>query len=98
MQIIEQSGGGFFVHARHGAELLYGSRPDLFQGAEGFQQSLPALDADLRRIVQKGLGLGFLPQPPVIGNGEAMGFVAYPLQQFAGFMIFRQAQGLALTR
>src|SRR5919112_2751787 len=69
-----------------GLELFERGVQERFWGAEVGQYLLLAFGADAWKVVQDGGGHGPAAEPGVVGVGEAVGLVAYPLEevQFGG--------------
>ena len=78
--------------AAHRRDFLDRALPDPFDRAEGLQQGLLARLGDAGNLVEQTFADAFLEQKAVEAVGEAMRFIADPLEQLERSAIFRQAQ------
>ena len=65
-----------FVHAGHLGQFFYGGFPHFVKGAEGMPQGVSSGGADAFDVVQDGFCISLIRPFPVVGDDEAMGFVA----------------------
>jgi hypothetical protein len=68
-----------------GQKLVERGRPQGLQGAVLLQQAGPASGAQSGDALQGALGHALAPELPVVGDGEPVGLVAYPLEEKEGF-------------
>ena len=72
---------GALIHARHLGELLFARFFHFIKRAEGMPEGVPAVWADAFDVVKDGLRISFVRPFPVIGDDEAVGFIAYELEK-----------------
>ena len=87
-----------FRKARHSRDFLQGGVAYLLQTAEVAQQLGLALGAHARDVIEFGMQGMLVPQVLVIGNGEAVGFVAHALQEKQGRRIGWEGNGILAAR
>jgi hypothetical protein len=79
-------------------KLVERRRPQGLQGPVLPQQAGPAAGAESGDALQGALGHALSPELPVVGDGEPVGLVAYPLEEKEGFRSPGDDHGVAPSR
>ena len=87
---------GALIHARYLGELLFARFFHFIERAEGMPEGVPAVWTDAFDVVKDGLRISFVRPFPVIGDDEAVGFVAYELEKLeSGLMVIEDDRDVA---
>src|ERR1051325_10600275 len=81
LEAVFEGGGGSARHAGHGGDVLNRGLADAIDGAEALQQRFFALGADARDLVERGLQRALAACGTVVGDCEAVRFVADALEK-----------------
>ncbi len=82
-----------FVHAGHLGQFFYSSFTHFVKRAEGMPQGVSSGGADAFDVVQDGFGISLIRPFPVVGDDEAVGFVANELDEVEGRFVMSQKVG-----
>ena len=83
-----------FVHAGHLGQFFYSGFTHFVKRAEGMPQGVSSGGADAFDVVQDGFGISLIRPFPVVGDDEAVGFVANELEELEGRFVMIQNDGV----